>query len=188
MTHNTSSGVKQNATGDVACDSYHKYKEDVQLLKDLGVDHYRFSISWSRILPTGLTDKINPDGIAYYNNLINELIKNKIEPLVTLYHWDLPEPLQDIGGWPNPDIATYFKDYADVCFKQFGDRVKMWITFNEAKQTCQQGYGSATMAPLISSPGVAEYQCAHTLLKAHANAWHLYDETYRKTQKGKRNK
>lgn len=109
---------------------------------------------------------------------------NNIEPLVTLYHWDLPQTLQDEGGWPNPLIVDWFAEYARIAFEQFGDSVKYWITFNEPKQTCHMGYGTAEFAPAIKSPE-AEYLCTHHVIQAHAKAWHIYNTTYRKTQKGK---
>ncbi|CAH0552234.1 unnamed protein product [Brassicogethes aeneus] len=185
LTHTNPTAVKNSDNGDIACDSYHKYRDDVRLLKDLGVKAYRFSISWSRILPTGFTNKVNKAGIQYYKNLIKELLDNGIEPMATLYHWDLPQPLQDIGGWPNDILADHFANYARICFEAFGDSVKTWFTFNEAKQTCQQGYGTATMAPLIKSPGVADYLCTYTVLKAHAKAWHIYDDEFRGKQGGR---
>uniref|UniRef100_A0A1B6CXV5 Uncharacterized protein n=1 Tax=Clastoptera arizonana TaxID=38151 RepID=A0A1B6CXV5_9HEMI len=117
------SPIKNNSTGDVAADSYHKYKEDVQLLKSVGFDHYRFSISWTRIQPKGEINEINKKGIDYYNALIDELLANKIEPLVTMTHFDLPQALQDLGGWLNPEIVNYFEDYAYILFTYFGDRV-----------------------------------------------------------------
>uniref|UniRef100_A0A6P7HHU8 Myrosinase 1-like n=1 Tax=Diabrotica virgifera virgifera TaxID=50390 RepID=A0A6P7HHU8_DIAVI len=98
VTHRVPSPIVDNSTGDVACDSYHKYKEDVAMLKHLGVAHYRFSLSWSRILPTGFNNKVNSLGIAYYKNLIKELRANNIEPLVTIFHWDTPQPLENLGG------------------------------------------------------------------------------------------
>ncbi|XP_049938862.1 lactase-like protein [Schistocerca serialis cubense] len=113
--------------GDVACDSYHKYAEDVQALKDLGVTKvYRFSISWPRILPNGDLDVINQPGIDYYNNIINLLLDNDIQPLVTMFHWDLPQALQYICGWPNPILADYFLEYATVLFDNFGDRLGLY--------------------------------------------------------------
>ncbi|XP_021923731.1 lactase-phlorizin hydrolase-like isoform X2 [Zootermopsis nevadensis] len=170
--------------GDVAADSYHLYKEDVRALKELGVGVYRFSISWPRILPTGDVDVVNKLGIAYYNNLINELLANGIEPMVTMYHWDLPQALQDIGGWPNQVIADYFEEYARVLFTHFGDRVKLWLTFNEPLSFCA-GYGEwRAGAPGIDAHGIGDYMSAHTVLHAHARVYHLYDNVFRKKQKG----
>lgn len=132
----------------------------------------------------GFTNKINNAGVRYYRNLIKELKANNIEPLITLYHWDLPQPLQDLGGWPNKYIIELFIDYARLCFELFGDSVKYWITFNEPHNICHQGYGDAEKAPLLSSPQ-AEYLCAHHVLLAHANVWHLYNQTFKRSQKGK---
>ncbi|XP_018571131.1 myrosinase 1 [Anoplophora glabripennis] len=184
LTHTTEL-IKDKSTGDIACDSYHKYKEDVALLKDLGVSHYRFSLSWSRILPTGFANKVNTAGVTYYKNLIKELKDNDIEPFVTIFHWDTPQPIHDAGGWTSEFVVDWFADYARVVFELFGEDVKYWLTFNEPKQTCHEGYGSAKKAPAISSPGVGEYLCTHNLLKAHARAWHIYDEEFRSTQNGK---
>ncbi|XP_047004240.1 myrosinase 1-like [Schistocerca americana] len=169
--------------GDVACDSYHKYKEDVQMLKALNVDVYRFSISWPRILPTGDVDIINQPGIDYYNNLINELLDNGIEPMVTMYHWDLPQALQYIGGWTNGLMADYFVEYARVLFDNFGDRVKWWITFNEP-EAFVRGYANEGWAPSQPAPGIGDYLAAHTLLKAHGRVYRLYDQQYRAAQNG----
>ncbi|XP_050512617.1 myrosinase 1-like [Diabrotica virgifera virgifera] len=184
FTHEDPSRIFGNANGDVACDSYHKYKEDVALLKDLGVDHYRFSISWSRVLPTGYSNEVNEAGVNYYKNLIKELNDNDIFPLVTMFHWDTPQPLEDIGGWTNDTIIDRFVDYAQFLFETFGDDVQMWLTFNEPKQTCNGGYGNGILAPGIQSPGVGEYLCTHNVIKAHAAVWHLYDEKYRRRQNG----
>ncbi|XP_049837164.1 myrosinase 1-like [Schistocerca gregaria] len=170
--------------GDVACDSYHKYQEDVQMLKALNANVYRFSISWARILPTGDVDVINQPGIEYYNNLINELLANGIQPMVTMYHWDLPQALQYIGGWPNPLLADYFVEYARVLFENFGDRVKWWITFNEPA-SFTGGYGSSGLqAPSQNASGIGDYLATHTVLRAHGLVYHLYDEQYRATQNG----
>ncbi|RZC35457.1 Glyco hydro 1 domain containing protein, partial [Asbolus verrucosus] len=155
------------------------------MLKNLGVTRYRFSLSWSRILPMGLVNKINQAGVDYYKNLITALKENGIEPYVTLYHWDLPQPLQNLGGWPNPLLVNYFADYTKLAFTLLGDDVKNWMTFNEPKQTCQMGYGYGYMAPAYVSDGVGNYLCAHTVLKAHAKAYHIYDEEFRATQNGR---
>ncbi|XP_047111600.1 myrosinase 1-like [Schistocerca piceifrons] len=171
--------------GDVACDSYHKYQEDVQMLKAINVtDVYRFSIAWTRILPTGDLDVINLPGIDYYNNLINELLANGIQPLVTMYHWDLPQALQYIGGWPNPILDDYFVEYARVLFENFGDRVKMWTTFNEP-EVFTTGYASAEFqAPSQSTPGIGDYLAAHTVIRAHGLVYRLYQEQFRAKQNG----
>lgn len=136
-------------------------------------------------MPKGYSYKVNQAGIAYYNKLIDALIEKGIEPMVTLYHWDLPQVFQDLGGWPNELIAEYFEDYAKVAFDNFGDRVKYWITFNEPYNTCHQGYGNVMKAPALNMTGFADYLCTHTVLKAHAKVYHLYNDTYKATQKGR---
>ncbi|XP_067010249.2 myrosinase 1 [Anabrus simplex] len=186
MFHEHPEFSRDGQNGDVADDSYHLYKEDVKLLKELGVNHYRFSISWPRIMPTGEANNINQPGIDYYNNLINELLDNGIQPMVTMYHWDLPQWLQDLGGWTNPIIVDYFEDYARVLYETYGDRVKWWSTFNEPKSFIM-GYSrdDGLIAPSIKKPGVGDYLATHHLLIAHARAYHLYDEQYRAKQQGK---
>ncbi|KAK2382126.1 beta-glucosidase [Trifolium repens] len=131
-THN-SDIILDRSNGDVAVDQYHRYKDDVAIMKYMNTDAYRFSISWSRILPKGkVSAGINKEGIKYYNNLINELLDNGLVPFVTLFHFDLPEALQDeYNGFLSPDIIKDIRDYAELCFKEFGDRVKHWITLNE---------------------------------------------------------
>lgn len=182
--HNNPSIVADGSTGDIASDSYHKYKEDVVCMKEVGVNYYRFSIAWARILPTGRTDKINQAGINYYLNLLKELKDNNIEAMVTLYHWDIPTALQDIGGWTNPEIVDIFAEFAQLCYELFGSYVQTWVTINEPKQICHGGYANAGYAPGIDSPGVDEYKCARNVLLAHAKAWHIYDREFRATQNG----
>lgn len=155
------------------------------MVHELGVDVYRFSIAWPRILPTGFANKVNIPGIQYYRNLINELEKYNITPMVSIYHWDLPQKLQDIGGWTNAHIVDYYTDYANILFKNFADKVKYWVTFNEPMQTCLEGYGGTYRAPALNRTGIAEYLCTHNLLKAHANVYHLYDKQYRPVYGGK---
>ncbi|XP_049837916.1 myrosinase 1-like [Schistocerca gregaria] len=184
MTHENPEYGLGVGNGDVACDSYHKYKEDVQLLKALNADVYRFSISWPRILPTGDLDVINQPGIDYYNNLINELLANGIQPMVTMYHWDLPQALQYIGGWTNPLLADYFVEYARVLFENFGDRVKCWVTFDEPAQFVSGYADSRDYAPSQNAPGIGDYLAAHTVLRAHGRAYRLYDRKYRAEQNG----
>ncbi|XP_048245897.1 lactase-phlorizin hydrolase-like [Haliotis rufescens] len=172
------------ATGDVSCDSYHNYREDVQLLKTLGVSHYRFSISWPRVMPYGNGTVINQSGLDYYNRLINELLANGIQPMVTMYHWDLPEAIEEDGGWLNGDIVDLFTGYAKLCFKTFGDRVKFWITFNEPLVVAVGGYGDGGKAPGLHQPGTYPYIVAHNIIKSHASTYRLYDEEFRALQKG----
>uniref|UniRef100_A0A8C3TT72 Lactase n=1 Tax=Catharus ustulatus TaxID=91951 RepID=A0A8C3TT72_CATUS len=163
--------IGKDATGDVACDSYHRIEEDVEMLKSLKVSHYRFSISWSRVLPDGTTRYINEKGLNYYERLIDALLAANI---VTLYHWDLPQALQNVGGWRNDTIVQRFKEYAEVLFQRLGDKVKFWITLNEPYNTAYLGHGT----------GRFPYEVGHNLIKAHAEAWHLYNETYRARQGG----
>lgn len=184
ITHTNVDFVEDKSNGDIACDSYHKYLEDVQLLKSLGVDFYRFSLSWTRISANGLNNVVNPKGIEYYNKLIDALLAEGIQPVVTLFHWDLPQYLQLIGGWVNPKMVNIFAGFAKIAFENFGDRVKMWSTFNEPYSICNYGYGATTLAPSLASRGLAEYQCAHNLLKAHAKVYHMYNDTFRATQRG----
>uniref|UniRef100_H2YTH2 beta-glucosidase n=1 Tax=Ciona savignyi TaxID=51511 RepID=H2YTH2_CIOSA len=177
--------IANNETGDVACDSYHKVKEDVNLVKMLGVQQYRFSISWSRIFPDGTTSYVNQAGVDYYNSLIDSLLKIGVEPVVTLYHWDLPQALEDIGGLLNETVVDRFNEYADFCFKTFGNRIKFWITFNEPYVITWLGYGIGVFAPGInSSPGEAPYQAAHNIIKAHAKAYRTYEKFYKGKQGG----
>lgn len=158
---------------------------DIENLKYLGVDFYRFSLAWTRILPTGLKNNINQKGIDHYNKVINELVANGITPMVTLYHWDLPQYLQNLGGWTNSRIVKYFTDFAEIAFTEFGDRVKIWTTINEPRLVCQHGYGEMLEAPALNSRGIGEYHCVYNLLKAHASVYHLYNNTFRNKQGGK---
>ncbi|XP_059049865.1 lactase/phlorizin hydrolase-like [Achroia grisella] len=178
-THIVPSPVEDQSTGDIADDSYHQYKRDVEMMRELGLDHYRFSISWTRIMPSSFPDQINEAGVAYYNNLINEMLKYDIEPMVTLYHWDLPQRLQDLGGLSNPYLVDWFADYARTVFRLYGDRVKIWITFNEPLIICYFGYGSDKMAPRLNFTGIAEYMCTKNILMAHAKAYHIYNEEFK---------
>nr|AEW67361.1 beta-glucosidase [Coptotermes formosanus] len=185
LTHDRPEVIKDKSTGDVACNSYRLYEEDVRMLKDLGVHFYRFSISWPRILPTGHDNVVNQAGIDYYNNLINELIANGIQPVVTMYHWDLPQPLQDLGGWTNPVLANYFEDYARVLYANFGDRVKWWNTINEPKSIAIGYSVPFGFAPHILTPGHGQYLVIHTILLSHARAYRLYEREFKATQGGK---
>ncbi len=144
----TPGAVAHGHTGDVACDQYHRYPDDIALMKELGVNAYRFSIAWPRVFPRG-TGERNPKGFDYYNRLIDSLLEAGIEPVPTLYHWDLPQSLEDAGGWPNRETAGAFSDYAKACFDELGDRVSMWITLNEPFCTAILGYLQGHHAPGI---------------------------------------
>ncbi|XP_057834160.2 beta-glucosidase 12-like [Cryptomeria japonica] len=154
-------------------------------MKEMGMDTYRFSISWSRILPYGTVNGgINKVGVAYYNNLINELLKHDIKPFVTLFHWDLPQALEDkYGGFLSKSIVKDFEAYSEICFQEFGDRVKHWITLNEPYVYAAFGYDTATAAPGRHSSSES-YIVAHNLLLSHASAVRLYKNKYQVVQKG----
>ncbi|XP_069110088.1 lactase/phlorizin hydrolase-like [Argopecten irradians] len=178
--HHTST----NETGDVSCDSYHFWRNDITMLQKLKVTHYRFSISWSRVLPTGDVRDINEEGVKYYNDVIGALAHAGIIPVVTLYQWDLPQSLHEAGGWLNDDvIVTKFTHFADLCFSRFGDRVKTWISISDPYSIAVKGYGLGTLAPGERDKNV--YRAAHNLLLAHAAAYHQYSLKYQPYQKGK---
>ncbi|XP_068400101.1 lactase/phlorizin hydrolase [Eschrichtius robustus] len=184
FTHTPGSNVKDSATGDIACDSYNHLDADLNMLRALKVKAYRFSISWSRIFPTGRNTSVNTRGVDYYNRLIDGLVASSISPMVTLFHWDLPQALQDIGGWENPSLIELFNSYADFCFQTFGDRVKFWMTFNDPTYQAWLGYGSGEFPPNVNDPGWGPYRIGHAIIKAHARVYHTYDEKYRQEQKG----
>lgn len=184
LTHMDPSPIKDHRTGDVAVDSYHLYKYDIEIMKELGVHFYRFSISWPRILPDGFIHNINEAGLKYYDNLIDEIVRAGITPFVTIYHWDLPEVLQRLGGWANPHIVDWFADYAKIVYDRYANKVPYWVTINEPKQICYEGYGSDAKAPMLNLSGIAEYLCAKNVLLAHAKAYRLYDDKYRKVHNG----
>lgn len=177
--------IRDGTTGDIASNSYYLYKRDIEMLKELGVDSYRFSIAWTRILPFGTPDYVNPSGIAYYNNLINELLANNIQPFVTIYHWDLPQTFNKRGAWLNEKSIDWFGDYARVLYKNFGDRVKRWVTVNEPHIHCYFSYARDMHPPAIRSPGKGSYECVRNLLLANARAYHIYNDEFRATQSGK---
>lgn len=174
--------IHNNENGDIACNHYENFKEDVQLMKKMGVKAYRFSIAWARIMPTG-KGAVNKAGIQFYSDLIDELIKAGITPWVTLYHWDLPLALQlEDDGWLGNKISDYFAAYADVCFEYFGDRVKNWITLNEPWVVAILGYGQGVFAPGRVSND-EPYLAGHQLILAHAKAYRIYKDKYQH-QKG----
>lgn len=157
--------VANGDTGDIACDHYHRYREDVAILAQLGVDGYRFSISWPRVQPGG-TGATNPAGIAFYDRLIDELLAAGIAPWATLYHWDLPQQLEDAGGWPVRETAQRFADHAAAMVERFGDRITHWTTLNEPWCSAFLGYLTGVHAPGRRDPAAA-LRAAHHLLLGH---------------------
>ncbi len=150
----TSGKIKNGHTGDLACDYYHRYADDVAMMSDMGLTASRISISWPRIIPDG-KGKPNPKGLDFYSRVIDEMLRRKVKPFVTLFHWDLPQALEDEGGWPNRDLASYFRDYAAVVAAHLGDRVKHWIVFNEPWVFPILGYLNGWHAPGRRDPAAA---------------------------------
>uniref|UniRef100_A0A5F9DFM0 Cytosolic beta-glucosidase n=1 Tax=Oryctolagus cuniculus TaxID=9986 RepID=A0A5F9DFM0_RABIT len=184
FTHQGGERVFKNQTGDVACSSYTLWEEDLKCIKQLGLTHYRFSLSWSRLLPDGTTGFINQKGVDYYNKIIDDLLKNGITPIVTLFHFDMPQALEDQGGWLSEATIEIFDRYARFCFSTFGDRVKHWITLNEPNIFALMAYDLGFFPPGVPHNGTGGYQAVHNLIKAHARSWHTYDSLFRKEQKG----
>ncbi|MFD8529710.1 GH1 family beta-glucosidase [Streptosporangium canum] len=160
--------VHAGHTGDVACDHYHRYPDDVRLMGDLGLHAYRFSISWPRIQPDG-SGPANPRGLDFYDRLVDELHGTGITPIVTLYHWDLPQTLEDRGGWTNRETAERFAEYAAIVHARLGDRVETWTTLNEPWCSAFLGYASGIHAPGRSEPGLG-FAATHHLLLGHGLA------------------
>jgi beta-glucosidase len=164
--------VRDDDTGDVACDHYRRYADDVALMRQLGTNAYRFSISWSRVLPQG-RGAVNRRGLDFYDRLVDALLANGIAPMATLFHWDLPAALDHLGGWLNPDIAKWFADYAVVVFRKLDDRVKLWSTLNEPWVVVDGGYLHGALAPGHRNRFEAPI-ASHNLLRAHATAVQAY--------------
>ncbi|KAJ4763018.1 Beta-glucosidase 1 [Rhynchospora pubera] len=184
--------IPNNATADVTVDEYHRYKEDVDIMKKMGFDAYRFSISWSRIFPKG-AGEINWEGVEYYNNLINYALEQGIIPYANLYHYDLPLALhEEYLGWLNPKIIQDFANFAEFCFKTYGDRVKNWFTMNEPRCVAALGYDNGFHAPgrctdceAGGNSTTEPYIVAHHLILSHAAAVKVYRDKYQHKQKGK---
>ncbi|KAL3740685.1 hypothetical protein ACJRO7_021889 [Eucalyptus globulus] len=187
--------IIDGSTGDIAVDHYHRYLEDIRLMESLGVNSYRFSISWARILPKGRFAEINMAGIHYYNRLINSLLQKGIQPFVTLTHFDIPQELEDrYGGWLSPKSQEDFGYFADICFRYFGDRVKYWVTFNEPNiqatlayrwgefppARCSAPFGNCTLGDSEMEPFIV----AHNMILSHATAVNIYRTNYQKEQGG----
>lgn len=158
--------IRDGDTGDVACDHYRRFREDVALMRELGLKAYRFSVSWSRIVPEG-TGAVNARGLDHYERLVDALLANGIQPMATLYHWDLPAALEDRGGWLNPDIAGWFAEYSRTLFARLDDRVRLWATLNEPWVVADGGYLHGALAPGHRSAYEAP-RASHNLLRAHA--------------------
>ncbi|ESQ32907.1 hypothetical protein EUTSA_v10004056mg [Eutrema salsugineum] len=182
------------ANGDIAADGYHKYKEDVQLMVETGLDAFRFSISWSRLIPNR-SGQVNLKGLQFYKNLIQELVSHGIEPHVTLYHYDHPQYLEDeYGGWINRRMIEDFTAYADICFREFGNYVKSWTTINEANIFTVGGYNDGNSPPgrcsqsrgncSLGNSSTEPYIVGHNLLLAHASVSRLYKQKYKDIQGG----
>lgn len=167
--------IADGTTGDVACDFYHRYEEDIAILKKLGIQVYRLSIAWARILPEGI-GKINRKGIDFYRSVLKSLHDNGIKAAVTIYHWDLPQKLQDRGGWTNREIVGWFTEYAKILYRELGDLVDYWITLNEPYCTAFAGYWEGRHAPGYHDYSMA-LQATHHLLMAHGAAVKAYRDT-----------
>jgi beta-glucosidase len=161
--------------GDVAADHYHRWQEDVALIADLGLKAYRFSLAWPRIQPEG-KGAVNPAGLDFYDRLVDTLLAHGIQPYPTLYHWDMPQPLEDAGGWPNRDTALHFAEYARIVGERLGDRVDTWITHNEPWVMAIAGYLAGQLAPGLQDP-MAAVRATHHLLLSHGLAVNILRES-----------
>jgi beta-glucosidase len=146
FTHTKKKKIKTGENGDTACDFYHKYESDIELMRSMNIPNFRFSIAWSRVLPNGVGE-VNPKGVDFYNKIIDTCLAKGIEPWITLYHWDLPQALQEKGGWENREVCNWFTEYTELCTKKFGDRVKNWMIFNEPASFTALGYMLGIHAP-----------------------------------------
>jgi beta-glucosidase len=164
----TPGNVRNGDTGAVACDFYHRYGDDIRLMRELGIDAFRFSIAWPRVLPEG-RGRVNDAGLAFYDRLVDALLESGIEPYVTLYHWDLPQTLEDRGGWTSRETVDAFGEYVETVSARLGDRVHRWITHNEPQVASWAGYGSGAHAPGRRSKADAT-AAAHHLLLSHGRA------------------
>ncbi|KAG0493778.1 hypothetical protein HPP92_004772 [Vanilla planifolia] len=187
--------IEDNSNGDIADDHYHRYMEDIELMHFLGVNSYRFSISWSRILPQGRFGEVNQDGITFYNNILDALNSKGIQPFVTLNHYDIPQDLEDrYGAWLNPQIQKDFGYFAETCFKSFGNKVKYWSTFNEPNLMVKMGYIAGLYPPARCSQPyghcpygnsrVEPYIAAHNVILSHAIVVDIYRKKYQTKQQG----
>lgn len=165
----TPGAVYNGHTGDISCDQYHLFRDDIKLMKELGIQAYRFSLSWPRILPDGV-GTVNEKGLAYYDALVDELLANNIKPFITLFHWDMPLALQKRGGWINEDVIQWFSEYAALISKHFSDRVTDYFTINEPQCFIELGYVSGKHAPGWKVDERTYLQIVHNVLRAHGAA------------------
>lgn len=161
--------VKYSENGNIACDHYHRYKEDVKIMKELGIKSYRFSISWPRVLPNG-TGAVNEKGLQFYSDLVDELLANGIEPLPTLFHWNYPMALYNQGGWLNDESPLWFEEYTKVIVEKLSDRVKYWITFNEPQMFVLLGHMIGMHAPFLKLSQKEIARISHNVLLSHGHA------------------
>uniref|UniRef100_A0A0D9ZN43 Pectinesterase n=1 Tax=Oryza glumipatula TaxID=40148 RepID=A0A0D9ZN43_9ORYZ len=187
--------IEDGSNGDTANDHYHRYMEDIELMHSLGVNSYRFSISWARILPKGRFGDVNPDGVAFYNALIDGLVQKGIQPFVTICHYDIPHELDErYGGWLSPEIQKDFSYFAEVCFKLFGDRIKFWTTFNQPNLSIKFSYMDGFYSPgrcsepfgkcALGNSSIEPYVAGHNIILSHANAVSVYRNKYQGKQGG----
>ncbi|XP_071736616.1 beta-glucosidase 18-like [Rutidosis leptorrhynchoides] len=188
-------GIEKGENGFIADDHYHRYLKDIEIVQSLGVDAYRFSISWARVLPRGRFGEVNPNGIMFYNKILDELVLRGIKPFVTIFHHDIPQELEDrYGSWLSPLMQEDYVHFAETCFKNFGDRVKNWITINEPNLFAQMGYQNGIYPPArcsqpfgYCSAGNSDIEpliVMHNLLLAHGKAVRLYRKDYQSEQDG----
>ncbi|KAL5213850.1 hypothetical protein ABZP36_003002 [Zizania latifolia] len=187
--------IEDGSNGDIANDLYHRYMEDTELMHSLGVNSYRFSISWARILPRGRFGDVNQDGVAFYNALIDSLLQRGIQPFVTICHYDIPHELDErYGGWLSTEIQKDFGYFAEICFKMFGDRVKFWATFNQPNLSIKFSYMDGWYAPgrcskpfgncTLGNSSIEPYIAGHNIIMSHANAVSIYRKKYQGKQGG----
>lgn len=176
--------ISDGSTGNIACDHYHHVAEDVKLLADMNIKNYRFSFSWSRIFPSG-RPPVCDDGVRFYSELLTQLRHYNITPFATIFHWDLPQALEDeYGGWLDPRIVQDFVDFSRFLFQTFGSRITHWMTLNEPYTYCINGYATGQFAPGVVEPRVSPYMCGHHMLLAHAKTYRLYHDEFHHEQKG----
>ena len=176
LTHDREGFILDGSTGDEACDHYHRFREDAALMASLGIRNYRFSVSWPRILPDG-TGKVNPEGIRFYSELVDCLLRHGIRPFVTLYHWDLPRAIHQRGAWLNDDMPEWFAAYVRAVALALGDRVKDFFTINEPQCIIGLGYSSCEHAPAVKMPVRDLVRMSHILMKCHGKAVQALRET-----------